>query len=396
MTMQRRELIRTAAAAIGGLWLPGLTLAQTPRASSAADRVLVLVELRGGNDSLNTVVPYADPLYAQLRPGIGLHSNELLKLDQGPQPLGLHPALALLMPLWQKRELALLPGLGYPQPNLSHFRSIEIWDTGSRADEVLDEGWVARAMNAGLRDAGRFTTEGVSVGSAGLGALAGARAVSLTRPEVFVSQAQSVKPVAPHGNAALEHILRVEGDVSHAAEGLRGASPALTTEFPPHAFGQACKAVCQIVAGQRGKGGVPVFHLTHGSFDTHQNQPNQHANLLRQLAEGLAALQGGLAEAGAWERTLVLSYAEFGRRPRQNQSNGTDHGTAATHFALGGAVRGGVYGRQPSLDQLDASGNLRHSTDFRSVYSTLAQRWWGIDPEPVVRGRFDTLDFLRT
>ena len=397
MTMQRRDLLGAAAAtALGGLCLPGMTAAQVPRASSAADRVLVLVELRGGNDSLNTVVPYADPLYAQLRPSIGLRSEELLKLDRGPQPLGLHPALGALMPLWQKREMALLPGLGYPQPNLSHFRSIEIWDTGSRADEVLDEGWVARAMKAGLRDAGRFTTEGVSVGSAGLGALAGAKAVSLARPEVFVNQARSLKPVAPRGNAALEHILRVEGDVSQAAEGLRGALVQLVTEFPPNAFGQACKAVCQIVAGQRGKGGVPVFHLTHGSFDTHQNQPLQHANLLRQLAEGLAALQGGLAEAGAWDRTLVLSYAEFGRRARQNQSNGTDHGTAATHFALGGAVRGGVHGRQPALDQLDAAGNLRHSADFRSVYQAVTQRWWGIDPEPVVRGRFDAIDFLRT
>ncbi|WP_130432872.1 DUF1501 domain-containing protein [Rivibacter subsaxonicus] len=396
--MQRRDLLGAAAAtALGGLWLPGMAAAQAPRASGAADRVLVLVELRGGNDSLNTVVPYADPLYAQLRPGIGLRPDELLKLDRGPQPLGLHPALAALMPLWQKREMALLAGLGYPQPNLSHFRSIEIWDTASRADEVLDEGWIARAMEAGLRDAGRFTTEGVAVGSAGLGALAGAKAVSLTRPEVFVNQARSLKPVAPRGNnAALEHILRVEGDVSQAAEGLRGAPVPLATEFPPTAFGQACKAVCQIVAGQRGKGGVPVFHLTHGSFDTHQNQPSLHANLLRQLAEGLAALQGGLVEAGAWERTLVLSYAEFGRRARQNQSNGTDHGTAATHFALGGAVKGGVHGRQPALDQFDASGNLHHGADFRSVCATVAQRWWGVDPEPVVRGRFDAIDFLRT
>ena len=396
MKLQRRQLLGHSAAALGGLCLPGLGAAQATRAPGAADRVLVLVELRGGNDALNTVVPYADPLYAQLRPSIGLKPDEVLKLDRGPQPLGLHPSLAALMPLWQKREMALLLGLGYPQPNLSHFRSIEIWDTGSAATEVLDEGWVARAMQAGLRDAGRFTTEGVSVGSAGLGALAGAKAVSLTRPEVFVNQARLVKPVAPRGNAALEHILRVEGDVSQAAEGLRGAPVALATEFPSHAFGQACKAVCQIVAGQRGKGGVPVFHLTHGSFDTHQNQPNLHANLLRQLAEGLVALQGGLAEVGAWDRSLVLSYAEFGRRARQNQSNGTDHGTAAAHFALGGAVKGGVHGRQPALDRLDSVGNLAHSADFRSVYATVAERWWGIDPQPVVRGRFDSIDFLRT
>lgn len=397
-TANRRQFMSlglgTGACALGGLWLPG-AWAQTARraAAAAADRVLVLVELKGGNDGLNTVVPYADPLYAELRPGIGLKPDEVLRLDHR---LGLHPALQPLMPVWEKNELAVLLGLGYPQPNLSHFRSIEIWDTGSRSNEYLDEGWVARGMAAGLREQARFTTEGVAIGNAGLGALAGARAVALTQPEAFVNQSRLVKPATSSRNAALSHVLRVENDVLQAAEGLRGAVPPLATEFPNHGFGQAAKAVCHIVAGQKGKGGVPVFHVSLGSFDTHQAQPGTHANLLKQLAEGLSALRAGLIEAGAWDRTLVLSYSEFGRRARQNQSNGTDHGTAAAHFALGGTVRGGLHGVQPALDRLDATQNLLHTADFRQMYATVAARWWGIDPEPVVRGRFDTIDFLRT
>ena len=386
--IDRRQLL-----SLSGLALPGLPrLAWAQRAASAADRILVLVELKGGNDGLNTVVPYANPAYAQLRPTLALKPDEVLKLDSA---LGLHPSLAPLLPMFEKREMAILLGLGYPQPNLSHFRSIEIWDTASRSSEYLDEGWVARAMAAGLRDAARFTTEGVAVGSAGLGALSGARAVSLTNTEAFVNQARLVTPASGHGNAALEHVLRVEAGVLQAAEGLRnpGGAP-FATEFPTHGFGQAVRATCQIVAGQKGRGGVPVFHLTHGSFDTHRGQLGTHATLLKQLAEGLVALRAGLVEAGAWERSLVVTYSEFGRRARQNQSGGTDHGTAAPHFALGGAVRGGVVGTMPDLERLDATQNVVHTADFRQLYATIAQRWWGLDPEPVVRGSFAPLPFL--
>ncbi len=385
--IDRRQLLT-----LSGLALPGLpSLAWAQRAASAADRILVLVELKGGNDGLNTVVPYAHPAYAQLRPTLAIKPDEVLKLDSA---LGLHPALAPLLPLFEKREMAVLLGLGYPQPNLSHFRSIEIWDTASRSNEYLDEGWVARAMSAGLRDAARFTTEGVAVGSAGLGALTGANAVSLTHTEAFVNQAKLVTPASVRGNAALEHVLRVEAGVLQAAEGLRHPVVPLATEFPAHGFGQAVRATCQIVAGQKGRGGVPVFHLTHGSFDTHRGQLGTHATLLKQLAEGLVALRAGLVEVGAWERTLIVTYSEFGRRARQNQSGGTDHGTAAPHFAFGGAVRGGVFGTMPDLERLDATQNVVHTADFRQLYATIAQRWWGLDPEPVVRGRFDPLPFL--
>ncbi|MBC7958218.1 MAG: DUF1501 domain-containing protein [Cytophagales bacterium] len=388
--IDRRQLL-----SLSGLALPGLpSLAWAQRAASAADRILVLVELKGGNDGLNTVVPYVHPAYAQLRPTLALKPDEVLRLDAS---LGLHPALAPLLPMWEKREMAILLGLGYPQPNLSHFRSIEIWDTASRSSEYLDDGWVARAMAAGLRDSGRFTTEGVAVGSAGLGALSGANAVSLTNTDAFVSQARLVTPAHLQGNAALAHVLRVEAGVLQAADGLRnqGATP-LATEFPKDGFGQAVRATCQIVAGQKGRGGVPVFHLTHGSFDTHRGQLGTHATLLKQLADGLVALRAGLVEAGAWERSLVVTYSEFGRRARQNQSGGTDHGTAAPHFVLGGAVRGGVVGTMPDLDRLDATQNLLHTADFRQVYATIARQWWGLNPEPVVRGRFDLLPFIET
>jgi len=388
--IHRRHLLSLAA----GTGLPGWAAAATAsRPASVADRVLVLVELKGGNDGLNTVVPYADPAYAVLRPTLALKPDDLARLDER---VGLHPSLAPLMPLWDRGEVAVLQGLGYPSPNLSHFRSIEIWDSASASDEYLDDGWVARAMAAGLRDRARFTTEGVALGSAGPGALRGARAVSIGNVEAFIAQSRLVRSAEGVGSPALAHVLRVEADVLQAAEGLR-AQPAtpLATEFPSGAFGQAVRATCRIVAGQAGQGGVPVFHLSLGSFDTHQSQAGTHASLLKQLAEGLVALRSGLVEAGAWDRTLVLTYSEFGRRARENQSRGTDHGTAASHFALGGAVKGGLVGTMPELERLDATQNLVHTSDFRQVYATIARQWWGVPPEKVIRGRFDPLPFLR-
>ncbi len=405
--MKRRDFLdslasgalATAGAKACGLALlashaPGWAQAANQRASSVADRILILIELKGGNDGLNTVVPFTDSTYYSLRNTIAIPPDDVIKIDTR---IGLHPELKAALPLWEKGELAIVQGVGYPSPNLSHFRSIEIWETSSKASEYLDEGWVTRAMKAGLGRVSNFTAEGVLIGGNDLGPLAGARAVTLNNPEAFVNQArlasQTSEPV--QGNAALQHLLRVEADIGLAAQGLRGDRFSFNTEFPQGQFGNGVRAAAQVVASQKGKAGVPVIMLTLGSFDTHQNQLGTHANLLRQLGEGMAALKSALTELGAWDRTLVMTFSEFGRRARQNNSGGTDHGTAAPHFLAGGAVRGGLYGQAPDLTRLDAAQNLVHTTDFRQIYATVAQSWWGVAPEAVVRGKFDTIAFLR-
>lgn len=396
--MKRRHLLTSFGAATGlallGSHAPGWAQGVARRASSVADRILILIELKGGNDGLNTMVPFADSAYYALRNSIAIRAEEVITIDAR---LGLHPELKTLLPLWEKNELAIVQGVGYPEPNLSHFRSIEIWDTSSRANEYLEDGWVTRAMKAGLAGQGHFTAEGVMIGGTALGPLAGARAVSLNNPEAFVNQARLAGQMqtAPHANAALAHLLKVESDIGVAAEGLRADKYNFSTEFPAGQFGNGVRAAAQVVASQNGKGGVPVIMLTLGSFDTHQNQLGTHANLLRQLGEGMAALKGALTELGAWDRSLVMSFSEFGRRARQNNSGGTDHGTAAPHFMAGGAVRGGLYGKAPDLERLDGGQNLVHSIDFRQLYATVAQHWWGVAPERVVRGKFDTVPFLR-
>ncbi|MEO6291845.1 MAG: DUF1501 domain-containing protein, partial [Burkholderiaceae bacterium] len=294
-------------------------------------------------------------------------------------------------------------GVGYPQANLSHFRSIEIWETASKSSEYLSDGWATRGMQAGFSAKGKYTAEGVLIGMNDFGPLAGARAVSLNDPLAFVNQSRLAhvnELAAAARNPALRYLLKVENEISQAADGLKGDKYAFSTVFPQGSFGNGVAAAAQVLASQRGNlvggtGGVPVICLTLGSFDTHQNQLGTHANLLRQLAEGMAALKSALTELGVWDRTLVMTFSEFGRRARQNSSGGTDHGTAAPHFVAGGAVRGGLYGQAPDLNRLDGNQNVLYTTDFRQLYATVVQQWWGVNAENVVRGRFDTVAFLR-
>jgi uncharacterized protein (DUF1501 family) len=377
--MNRRHFLR---ASIAALLVPDAARAQ----QSAYRRLLILIELKGGNDGLNTVVPYADELYPRLRPRLAL--RDVLPLDART---GLHPALKPLLPLWQARELAIVQGVGYPGPNLSHFRSIEIWDTASKSDEYLTEGWLARAF-AGQPVPREFAADAVAVGGNELGPLAGSgvRAIALNDPAAFLRRARLASPVGKGYNSALNHILRVEADIAQAAARLHGGA-SFTTEFPRGAFGNAVRVAAQLAANPAG---VAAIRLSLGGFDTHQNQLPIHQRLLGELAEGLAALKAALMEVGRWDSTLVMTYAEFGRRAQENNSGGTDHGTAAAHFVLGGRVKGGLHGEAPRLDGLD-NGNLRYAIDYRSLYATALERWWGFTSTGVLKGRFSPLELLR-
>lgn len=384
--MHRREFLQWSAAAAGVAVLAPRFALSAPAARYT--NLLVLIELKGANDGLNTVVPYADPAYYALRPRIAIRREDVLRLDER---FGLHPSLAPLLPLWSARELAVVQGLGYPNPNLSHFRSIEIWDTASRADEYLHEGWLARAF-ASVPVPASFAADGVAIGSNDFGPLAGggARTIALASTEQFARQARLAQPAHAAGNGALAHILKVESDIVQAAGSL-GPGGTLRTDFPQGAFGNAVRTAAQVIGSS---GGVAAVRLSLAGFDTHQNQPAIHANLLKQLAEGLAALKSALVELGRWDSTLVVTYSEFGRRAQENGSSGTDHGTANVHFALGGRVAGGFHGAPPRLDRLEA-GNLVHTVDFRSLYATVLERWWGIPSAAALGGRYATLELVR-
>jgi uncharacterized protein (DUF1501 family) len=382
--MRRRQFLRSTAA-VAAFALPAL------RAHAAIGdyrKILVLVELKGGNDGLNTLVPYADPAYYALRPKIAIPRDQVVQLSDRA---GLHPSLAPLAPQWTDGRLAVLQGVGYPDANLSHFRSIEIWDTASKSETYLQEGWLTRAFATQPVPAS-FAADGVIIGSSELGPLAGGgtRAIALADTDQFLRRAKLAQPAANASNKALAHILKVEGDIVQAASHLAGRTT-FTTQFPTGAFGNAIRTASQIIANPSG---VAVVRVTLSGFDTHANQPATQGRLLGEVANGLVALQSALTELGKWNDTLVLTYAEFGRRPKENQNNGTDHGTASVHFAMGGRVRGGFYGAAPNLAQLSTDGNPAYALDFRSVYATVLDRWWGMDSRDALGGRFAPVPYI--
>jgi uncharacterized protein (DUF1501 family) len=383
--MKRRQFLKLA-----GLTPLVLSVARPVFATAGApssDRILVLVELAGGNDGLNTVIPFRDPRYYALRPDLGVPADTVLDLGGG---LGFNPALAPLMDSWAADDLAIVLGVGYPQPNRSHFRSIEIWETGSDSDEYLGDGWLTRLMQSiGTAD---LVADGIVLGDTNTGPLqGGARALVVDDTASFLENARRLhNPTAHTENAALAHILNVQRDVVDAASIIDArvrTAPDLGVDFGRSDYGRQLETAAMLCAAE-----VPVgvIKVTLGGFDTHSNQRAGHDRLLGRLAEGLANFRSCLRGLGRWDDVLVMTYSEFGRRVAENGSNGTDHGTAAPHFMLGGQIHGGFYGEQPSLDDLDG-GDLRHNVDFRSLYTTVARRWWDAEMS-ALGGGFDVID----
>jgi uncharacterized protein (DUF1501 family) len=390
--MNRRDFLLKSAigagiAGAGSTWA-NRALAQAVAGTTGYRNLVILVELKGGNDGLNTVVPFADPTYKELRPRIAIARDQVLQLSE---TAGLHPNLAALMPLWKSGELAIVQGVGYPTPNLSHFRSIEIWDTGAPSNEYLDEGWMTRAFES-VPPPAAFATDGVVIGSNEMGPLhgMGARAIVLSNPVDFQRQARLAKAGDDRRNSALRHILKVENDIVASAAKLVTKTD-FKTEFPKTGFGNSVRTAAQLAANDFG---IAALRLTLGGFDTHANQEGPHGNLMRELADGLAALKAALVEAKRWDSTLIMTYAEFGRRPKENQSSGTDHGTVAPHFVMGGRVKGGMYGEAPNLKRLDGSGNLAFAVDFRQLYATALEDWWRVDASRALKGKFAKLPLI--
>ncbi len=234
----------------------------------------------------------------------------------------MHPALAPILPLWEDRQLAILQGVGYPAPNLSHFRSIEIWDTASASDVYLQDGWLTRVFGA-TPPPRTFAADGVIIGTNDLGPLAGAgtRAVALSNTDQFLRQARLATPAGAAHNKAFQHILKVEADIVQAATHL-DARHAFKTEFPQGGFGNAIRTACQIIANPSG---IAIVRVTLSGFDTHGSQLPTQARLLGELANGIATLRAALTELDRWNDTLVLTYAEFGRLGRYLSSDDVHH-----------------------------------------------------------------------
>lgn len=393
--MQRRDFLRLVGLSGVAVFTPQLTV--WPRLSAAeaksSSRVLVLVELKGGNDGLNTVVPYGDENYKKLRPRLALPKSKVTPLSEG---LGLHEKLSPLMPAWEDEHLAIVNGVGYESPNRSHFRSIEIWETGSDSDEYRQEGWISSIFGK-APTAQDSAADGIIL-SGSAGPLAGQkmRNVAFNDPKRFARQARRVQELERSGaNPALGHLLKVRRDLRKAAqiiEEKHRRAKSLASEFPSTSLGRQLQTAAELLSS---KVPVAVIKASLSGFDTHSAQKATHERLLGELSGALSAFRTALKKAQLWDDVLLMTYSEFGRRPAENASGGTDHGTAAPHFLLGGQVKGGLYGKQPSLtDLLDR--DLRHHVDYRSLYSTIARDWWQL-PKSATQGfQYEPLTCLRS
>lgn len=289
--------------------------------------------------------------------------------------------------------MAWVQGLGYPKPNRSHFSSLDIWETGSGSEQSLSQGWLAKVIPQ-LRDA--RDVDGISLAT-DLGPLTGlGSSVLLSDINRFIAQANHLTTPEATGihNPALDHIRQVSNQAKLAADTLAKRlrnSNTPSVHFPDNAFGKRLAVAAQLMlAGVK----TPVIKLSIGSFDTHNNQRDSHGRLLKNLADGINSLAQTLVAHNMWQNTLIVTYSEFGRRVIENASHGTDHGTAAAHLVMGGAVQGGIIGATPTLTNLD-NGDLRFTTDFRQLYASLTQHWWGIGNDALQTKGFSTLPLFK-
>lgn len=376
--MQRRSFLK----GVGALPL----IAYMPKwanARSMSGKTLILVELGGGNDSLNSFVPYANSAYYSAREDLAVDAESILPLTSD---LGLNPVMSALLPIWEQGEMALVQGLGYPVPNRSHFRSIEIWQTASDSDEFLYNGWLTELLGQEQEE-----LEAIILGGANGPVRGEDDQFLLGSSRIINRQSEVLVPVGSSDNPAVNFIVEQRQQYNGALASIQAAlneAPNFTTTFPGSSFGQQCQQTAQLLAG----GLEPcILHLGLGSFDTHSNQRNNHDTLLQDLADGLAALRTELTAQGLWSDMVIATYSEFGRRVAENASSGTDHGTAATHLVMGGNVSGGLYGTMPSLTDLDEE-DLIYTTDFRSYYRTLSD-WMEWQPSQQIQD-YENLTFV--
>ncbi len=413
MTMHRRAFLRQSFASTGlvayGLSTPTF-LARTAQAAPFADKpgardtILVVVQLTGGNDGLNTVIPYKDPEYAKLRPTLKLPVADIKKLDDN---VGLHPSMKGLADLLQEQSLCVVQGVGYPNPSQSHFRSMDIWQAGSLA-ETLTEGWIGRALKK-LPATPSFHVA-ASNKSAPL-ALAGTpvRVPSINTLEDFQLRTTAASGMDRQAQRKLiEGVARMSSEqpglldfVKRTAVNTYDSSTRLQTlgknyqpksPYPQTALATRLKLAAQLIdAGI----GTRIFYVSIDGFDTHASQLNAHANLLREVSDAMTAFFKDMSARGHKDRILMMTFSEFGRRARENGSKGTDHGSAAPILLLGGKVKAGVVGAHPSLSKLEM-GNLKHHTDFRQVYAAILDGWLGVNSKEILGEGFQPVRVLRS
>ena len=377
-------------------------------AATPKDPVLVVLQLTGANDYLNTIVPYTNPIYRDNRPNVAIPEDKVLPIDDD---LGFHPDMGPVKKLYDEGKIAVIHGIGYADSPRSHFRSMDIWHT-CEPDKIGTEGWVGKVIRD-LDPAGEIVQKGVNFGQGlpramavpgvpvtsvsnleSYGVLTDVPAISgeWERAEMLDKFARMYAPAIGMG-PVMDYLGQTGRDVLKGADILRAAPQqyASTVEYADTSIAKSLKSVAQVYLADLG---TQVFYTQHGSFDTHFHQIPVHSKLWTDVSSAIGDFFDDLKEHDAGDNVIMMLFTEFGRRVHDN-GTGTDHGAGGVAFVIGERVKGGMYGEYPSLKSEDLlRGDLAPSYDFRGFYSTIVDKWLGLDPVPIVGGTFEQLDFI--
>ena len=373
--------------------------------STKKDPILVVIQLTGANDYMNTIVPYNDPLYYDNRPTVGISPDQVLPINNN---FGFNPVMEPVKRLYDQGKMAILNGIGYPNPNRSHFRSMDIWHT-AEPEKVAMEGWLGKvvrdldpkgenvltAVNYGRGLPRALALAGVPVASVGAlenyGVLTGITDQQ-RRSDALDVFARMYAPAIGSG-PTLDYLGQTGLDALKGADILKTAPEKYhsTIEYADSPIGRNLKGIAQVLLANLG---TRIFYTQDGGYDTHANQSQVQPQLLGNLSQAIADFHADLEGHNASDNVLMFVFTEFGRRVKDNGS-GTDHGSGGVAYAIGDSVKGGMHSEYPSLKQEDLlEGDLHFNIDFRGVYSTLLERWLGLDAVPIVGGNYEQLDFL--
>ena len=400
MLIKRRDFLKTASLATASLWVPRFLQAHAqPGALAPNGKILVVIQFSGGNDGLNTVVPVRNDIYSRDRPRLGIKAQEALRLTD---EAALHPSLGALKNLYDAGDLAVLHNVGYPNPDRSHFRSMDIWHTASPANEYWSTGWLGRYLDAQC-SGGACHAPVLEIDDTLSLALKGEQRKGLamqepkqlresTRSPYFTEYA-SAGAAYTHEDSPVGYLYKTMTETLASAEYIFEKSRIKPSPgiYPGTSLGKHLKTVASLILGDAD---TSVYYLSLGSFDTHINQANQQKRLFTELNDAVAAFAADLKAQGRWNEVLLATFSDFRLRVSQNASDGTDNGTANRMYLLGGDLRNkGLPNPLPNLDALDM-GAPKFNVDFRQVYATLLERWLGTDSERVLGQRFEMLGFV--
>ena len=396
-TLSRRSFIKNSSLVTSGALLLPQFLKGSADAfgKSNGHKRLIIIQLGGGNDGLNNIIPFRDDLYYQNRPKIGLKADQLLPTDSD---FAFHHKLKGLRDLYDQGYLTIINSVGYPNPNRSHFRSMDIWHSASNSDEYLSTGWIGRYLDANCEKPHLAIESDDMLSLAMKGERLNGLAIrdinkfmrSLRDPELRRIVREEKRKDQDDNKVFL---YKTMGDTYSSSEYLNtvNRSKKRTKEYPNSAFGRQLKSISQLILGGSE---TKVYYTSLGGFDTHFAQLARQERLLADLSNGVSTLVADLKSNGEWEHTAIMCFSEFGRRVKENASLGTDHGTANVVYLISPKLnKAGLYNVLPDLSILDA-GDLKYQVDFRSIYADLLRDWLGANPQNILKGSYDKLNLF--